>query len=63
MTQPIICNYFLFSLSPLTKDDLKANKSLESYNKFASGRVKEVKIKLFFKSPAEIALVTGWVSM
>ena len=39
------------------------HKSLESYNKFASRRVKEVKIKLFFNSPAEIALVIGWVSM
>ena len=36
-------NYFLFSLSPLTKEELKAYESLESYNLFASEWVKEVK--------------------
>ena len=43
--QSIIVNYFLFSLSPLTKEELKMYKVLESYNKFAWGWVKEVKIK------------------
>ena len=47
-SQPIIVNYFLFSLSPLSKEGLKAYKSLDSYNQFASGWVKELKMKLFF---------------
>ena len=47
MTWPIIVDYFSFSLCPLTKEELKAYESLESYNLFASGLVKEVKIKLF----------------
>ena len=46
-SQPIIVNYFLFSLIPLTKEGLKACESLESYNQFAWECVKEVKIKLF----------------
>ena len=44
----IIVNYFLFSLSLLTKEESKAYKSLESYNQFVSGWVKEVKIRLFY---------------
>ena len=40
-SQPIKVNYFLFSLSPLTKEGFKAYESLESYNQFASGWVKE----------------------
>ena len=40
-------NYFLFLLSPLTKEELKRYESLECYNHFASGCVKEVKTKLF----------------
>ena len=34
-------------MSPLTKEELKAFESLESYNQFTSGWIKEVKIKLF----------------
>ena len=33
-------------MSPLTKEELKVYESLDSYNQFASGWVKEVKIKL-----------------
>ena len=47
MTKPIIVNYFLFSLSPLTEEELKPYEGLESYNQFTSRWVKEVKIKLF----------------
>ena len=58
MTYPDIVNYFLFSLSPLTKEELKAYKSLDSYNQFVSGWVKEVKTKLF----GETTLVIGRVN-
>ena len=34
-------------MSPLTKEESKAYESLEFYNQFVSGLVKEVKIKLF----------------
>ena len=36
-----IVNYFLFALSPLTKEELKAYKGLDSCNQFVSGWVKE----------------------
>ena len=58
VTYPDIVNYFLFSLSPLTKEELKAYKNLDSYNQFVSGWVKEVKTKLF----GETTLVIGRVS-
>ena len=44
-----LTTYFLFSLSPLTKQELKRYKSLECYNHLASGLVKEVKIKIILK--------------
>ena len=47
ISYPDIVNYFLFALSPLTKEELKAYKGLESYNQFASGWVKEVLMKEF----------------
>ena len=55
MTYPDIVNYFLFSLRPLTKEEPKAYKSLDSYNQFIPGWIKEVKIKLF----GETTLVIG----
>ena len=47
ISYPDIVNYFLFALSPLTKEELKAYKGLESYNQFVSGWVKEVLMKEF----------------
>ena len=47
VTYPHIVNYFLFAPSPLTKDQLKAYKALESYNQFVSGWVKDVGVKEF----------------
>ena len=46
VTLPDIVNYFLFAPSPLTKEQLKAYKSLESFNQFVSGWMKDVRIKL-----------------
>ena len=42
-----LVNYFLFLLSPLTKEEVKAYQSLVAYNQLTSGWVKEVKLKLF----------------
>ena len=47
VTYPDIVNYFQFAPSPLTEEQLKAYKSLESYNHFVSGCVKYVVVKLF----------------
>ena len=60
ISYPDIVNYFLFALSPLTKEELKAYKGLESYNQFVSGWVKEVLVKEFSNGRV---LVTGRVSM
>ena len=45
ISYPDIVNYFLFVLSPLTKEELKPYKGLESYNQFVSGWVKKVLVK------------------
>ena len=37
ISYPDLFNYFLFALSSLTKEELKAYKALESYNQFVSG--------------------------
>ena len=47
VAQPIMVNYFLFSLSVLNKKELKAYECLKSYNQFASGWVNELIAKLF----------------
>ena len=49
VTYPDIVNYFLFAPSPLTKDQLKAYKPLDSYNQFVSGWIINVGVKLFEK--------------
>ena len=51
VTYPDIVYYFLFSFIPLTKEELKAYKSLDSYNQFVSGWVKEVKQNCLKKLP------------
>ena len=56
---PDIVNYFLFAPSPLTSEQLKCYKSLDSYYHFLSGWVKEISVKVFDK---EKTLVTGRVS-
>ena len=55
VANPDIVNYFLFSLSLLTEEELKSNKSLEFCNQVMSGWVKETKTKLF----GEATLVIG----
>ena len=59
ISYPHIVNYFLFALSPLTKEELKAYKGLESYNQFVCGWVKEVLVKEFSNGKV---LMTGRVS-
>ena len=41
-------------MSPLTKEELKFHKILESYSQFAPRWVKEVKIKLFLNYPLKL---------
>ena len=55
-----ILNYFLFSLSQLTKVELKAYESFESYNQFATGWVKEVKRKLFLNYLMKLLWLLDW---
>ena len=57
ITYPDIANYFLFSPSPLTREELKAYKGLESYNFFVSGFVRDVG----FKEIGDIFVITGRV--
>ena len=59
ISYPDIVNYLLFAPSPMTLEELKCYKSLESYNQFLCGWVKEVGVKLFENS---ICLVFGRVS-
>ena len=42
VTYPDIVNYLLFNPSPFTLDDMRAYKSLEAYNQFVCGWVKEL---------------------
>ena len=59
ISYPDIFNYFLFAVSPLTKEELKAYKGLESYNQFVCGWVKEALMKEFSNGKV---LMTGRVS-
>ena len=47
MTYPDLVNYFLFAPSPLTHDELKCYKSLESYNNFLQGWVQWIGVRKF----------------
>ena len=47
VTYPDIVNCCLFASSPLTEEQLEAYKSLELYNHFVSGWVKDVGVKFF----------------
>ena len=47
ISYPDIVNYMLFALSPWTREEAKCYKSLDSYNQFLSGRVKDVTLNHF----------------
>ena len=57
---PDFVNYLLFSPSPVTKEDLKNYKSLESYNHFVCGWVREVLV--YARSDMKNIIITGKVS-
>ncbi|XP_046840588.1 uncharacterized protein LOC124434733 [Xenia sp. Carnegie-2017] len=42
-----ICMYLLFSVSPYTNEQLKNYKSLDSYQNFVNGRVREMLVKKY----------------
>ena len=43
VTYPDIVNYFKFTPSPYTSEDMKAYKSLEAYNQVLNGWVRDVR--------------------
>jgi hypothetical protein len=61
ITYPDIVNYLLFAPSPVTSDEIKNYKSLESYNQFLCGWVKEIGIRLFNND--SICLLHGRVNI
>eukprot|EP00794_Sanderia_malayensis_P006676 gene6676-7433_t len=56
---PDIVNYLLFAPSPVTKQELKNYRSLESYNHFVCGWVKEVCV--YSKPDMDNVIITGRV--
>ena len=60
ITYPDIVNYLLFAPSPVTQEELKAYKSLESYNQFVSGWIKEMYVKSY--KTLDRVLIFGRVS-
>lgn len=59
ITYPDIVNYLLFAPTPVTSEEMKNYKSLESYNQFLCGWVKEIGIRLYQSD--SICLVYGRV--
>ena len=57
VTYPDIVNYLLFAPSAYTAEQLKTYKSLDGYNQFINGWVKDVGVKIF----GDIALLQGRV--
>ena len=47
ITYPDIVNYLILTISAYTMDDLKNYKSLNAYNQFVSGWIKEICIKSY----------------
>ena len=56
-TYPDIVNYLLFAPSPIAGEELKCYKSMEAYNFFVLGYVKEVGVKIY----NDLCLVFGRV--
>ena len=59
ISYPDIVNYLLFAPSPVTAEELKCYKSMEAYNYFLCGWVKEITVKIF---KDESCLILGRVS-
>lgn len=60
ISYPDIVNYLLFAPSPVSADELKCYKSMDSYNQFICGWVKEVGVKTFEDVP-NLSLLVGRV--
>ena len=58
---PDICNYLLYSPSPVSLEEMKNFKSLESYNQFLCGWVRDVGVKLYDVGDKMISLIRGRV--
>ena len=61
VTYPDMVNYFLFAPSPLTSDELKCYKSLQSYNNFLQGWVQWIGVRQFAEKG--ISLLFGRVTI
>ena len=59
ISYPDIVNYLIFTPSAYTSDDLKSYKSLQAYNNFIEGWVKDIKA---FKAKDNIVVVAARVS-